>query len=170
MMTVRMVSCRGLIVAHDVDCILGRSSQDVTLHGRRHPINHRVMISTRAGHVVVHGRDLVSVRSRRLDHKVYLVLGQHEAAHDHDLVPVTHEGEPGAERRRGLQLHAVQSDRQIGARQPNAVDAALASFRSVKAASKRHARRALWSTSASRPPQMCAPVVRTSLSRCTKPK
>ena len=62
--------------------------------------------------------------SELLHHRVDLVLGQHEVAHDHRLVARRLEGEPGAEREARLDLDAVERDLQVGARQADAVDAA----------------------------------------------
>ena len=41
-----------------------------------------------------------------------------------DLIPLGSKGEPGAERQRRLQLHAIENDLEIGARKANAVDTA----------------------------------------------
>jgi hypothetical protein len=50
--------------------------------------------------------------------------GEDEIAHDQRLIPLGSKGEPGAERQRRLQLHAIEHDLEIGARKANAVDTA----------------------------------------------
>ena len=58
-------------------------------------------------------------------HRVHLLLGEHEVAHDHRLVtPRGLEGEPGAERQGRLDRDPVERDLEVGAREAELVDAA----------------------------------------------
>jgi hypothetical protein len=58
------------------------------------------------------------------DDRVDFVPGQHEVAHHHGMFAGLLEGEPGAERKGRLYLHAVGGDLEIPARQADLVDVA----------------------------------------------
>ena len=69
-------------------------------------------------------RNLDPVLEKFLHDRVHLLAREHEVAHHHRLVAHRHEGEPGAEREAGFEIHAVQFHLEIAARQPDAIDAA----------------------------------------------
>ena len=74
--------------------------------------------------MVVQRRDLDSLPGQFLHDRAHLIGGEDEIAHDQRLIPLGSKGEPGAERQRRLQLHAIEQDLEIGARKANAVDTA----------------------------------------------
>ncbi len=74
--------------------------------------------------VIVQGRHLDAARRKFRHDRIDLGFGQHEIAHHHALIAHLFEGEPTAEREAGFQLDAVERDLQIGARQPDAINAA----------------------------------------------
>ena len=88
-----------------------------------------------AEHVHIHREGLIAqkvvVKCGHLDsgflelghHRSDLAHQEHEVAHDHPLVAALPEGEPGTEREGGLDLHTIQRDLEITARQTHAIDA-----------------------------------------------
>ena len=74
--------------------------------------------------VIVQSGHLDPARRKFRHDRIDLGFGQHEIAHHHALIAHLLEGEPAAEREAGFQLDAVERDLQIGARQPDAIDAA----------------------------------------------
>ena len=74
--------------------------------------------------MVVKRGDLDPVLEELLHHRIDLVMGQDQVAHDHRLIAHRLEGEPGAEREARLDVDAVERDLQVRARQADAIDAA----------------------------------------------
>jgi hypothetical protein len=77
-----------------------------------------------AEEVVMQSRHFDSVLDQHRHHRIDLVMGQDQVAHDHGLIAHGLEGEPGAEREARLDVDAVERDLQVRARQADAVDAA----------------------------------------------
>jgi len=74
--------------------------------------------------VVVQRRHPDPTLDKLLHDRAHLVHGQHQIAHHHAAIAHFLERQIAAERKAGLQLDAVERDLEIGARQPDAVDAA----------------------------------------------
>jgi len=75
--------------------------------------------------MVVERGDLDSAGDKLGHHRIHFGIGEHQIAHDHRLTPaMRYERQPGAERQRRFQGHAVEHHMQVAARQADAIDTA----------------------------------------------